>query len=117
MLRSLFESSYYSKIFFWTLLLEGQATIWEHTLTDPNASCPRSLLKTTPPPPGCPWVPGGPEVTPEPSFRGLVLDHQVWKQPEAKNLSKTAKFDQKQQFLSVFLDLASLKLDGRAPNP
>ena len=47
------------------------------TLTDPNASCPRSLLKTTPPPPGCPWVPGGPEVTPEPSFRGLVLDHQV----------------------------------------
>ena len=72
------------------------------SLTDPNASCPRSLLKTTPPPPGCPWVPGGPEVTPEPSFRGLVLDHQVWKQPEAKNLSKTAKFDQKQQFLSVF---------------
>ena len=87
------------------------------TLTDPSSSSPRSLLKTTPPPPGCPWVPGGPEATPEPSFRGLVLDHQVLKQPEAKNLSKTAKFDQKQQFLSVFLDLASLKLDGRAPNP
>ena len=51
--------------------------ITTYTLTDPNASCPRSLLKTTPPPPGCPWVPGGPEVTPEPSFRGLVLDHQV----------------------------------------
>ena len=72
------------------------------TLTDMTSSCPRSLLKTTPPPPGCPWVPGGPEVTPEPSFRGLVLDHQVLKQPEAKNLSKTAKFDQKQPFLSVF---------------
>ena len=73
------------------------------TLTDPSSSSPRSLLKTTPPPPGCPWVPGGPEATPEPSFRGLVLDHQVLKQPEAKNLSKTAKFDQKQQFSSVFL--------------
>ena len=46
-----------------------------------------------------------------------MLDHQVLKQPEAKNLSKTAKFDKKQQFLSVFLDLASLKLDGQAPNP
>ena len=64
----------------------------------------------------CPWVPRGLELTPEHSFKGLVLDHQVLKQLEAKNLSKTAKFDQKQQFLSVFLDLASLKLDGRAPN-
>ena len=87
------------------------------TLTDLSASRPRSLLKTTPPPLGCPWVLKGPEVAPESSFRGLMLDHQVLKQPEAKNLSKTAKFDQKQQFLSVFLDLASLKLDGRASNP
>ena len=46
-----------------------------------------------------------------------MLDHQVLKGPEAKNLSKTAIFDQKQQFLSGFLALAPLKLDGRAPNP
>ena len=59
----------------------------------------------------------GPEITPEPSFRGLVLNHQVLKQPETKHLSKTAKFDQKQQFLSGFLALAPLKLDGRVPNP
>ena len=101
----------------------NQSTYFYHrkilycTLTDLTLSLPRSLLKTTPPPPGCPWVPGGPEVTPEPSFKGLVLDHQVLKQLEAKNLSKTAKFDQKQQFLRVFLALASLELDGRAPNP
>ena len=44
-------------------------------------------------------------------------DHQVLKGPEAKNLSKTAIFDQKQQFLSGFLALAPLKLDGRVPNP
>ena len=34
-----------------------------------------------------------------------MLDHQVWKQPEAKNLSKTAKFDQKQQFWVIFENL------------
>ena len=55
-------------------------------------------------------------VTPEPRFRGLVLDHQLLKAPEPKNRSKRAKFDQKQQFLGGFLALASLNLDGRAPN-
>ena len=35
-----------------------------NTLTDPNSSCPGSLLKTTPPPPGYPWVPGCREGTP-----------------------------------------------------
>ena len=50
----------------------------------------------------------GSEVTPEPSFRGLVLNHQVLQQPEAKNLSKTAKFDQKQHaFFVLFKALAS----------
>ena len=86
------------------------------TLTDSTLSCPGSLLKTTPPPPGYPWVSGGRYVTPEPRFRGLVLDHQLLKAPEPKNLSKRAKFDQKQQFLGGFLALASLNLDGRAPN-
>ena len=46
-----------------------------------------------------------------------MLYRQVLKQTELKNLLKTTKFDQKQQFLSVFLALASLELDGRAPNP
>ena len=87
------------------------------TLTDPSSSSPRSLLKTTPPPLGYPWVPGGPEATPEQGFRGLVLDHQVLKQPEAKNLSKTAKFDQKTTIFECFFALAFFKLDGRAPNP
>ena len=31
----------------------------------------------TPTPSGYPWVPGGQEVTQEPIFRSLVLDHQV----------------------------------------
>ena len=86
------------------------------TLTDPTLGCPRSLLKTTPLPPRCPWVSGGRYVTPEPKFRGLVLDHQLLKEPEPKNYSKRAKFDQKQQFLGGFLALAPLNLDGRAPN-
>ena len=57
------------------------------------------------------------EVTPEPRFRGLVLDHQVSKQPEAKNLSKIANFNEKHQFLSVSLALTPLKLHCRALNP
>ena len=87
------------------------------TLTDPTLSCHGSLLKTTPPPPGYLWVPRGRHVTLEPRFRGLVLDHQLLKEPEAKSHSKRAKFDQKQQFLGVLLALAPLNLDGRAPNP
>ena len=86
------------------------------TLTDPPLSRPGSLLKTTPLPPGYPWVSRGRYVTPEPRFRGLVLDHQLLKEPEPKNHSKRAKFDQKQQFLGGFLVLAPLNLDGRAPN-
>ena len=46
-----------------------------------------------------------------------MLNHQGLKQPKAKHLSKTAKFDEKQQSSSVFLALASLKLNGRTPNP
>ena len=72
------------------------------TLTDPTLSCPGPLLKTTPPPPGYPWVSGVCYVTPEPRNRGLVLDHQLLKEPEPKNRSKRAKFDQKQQFLGDF---------------
>ena len=86
------------------------------TLTDATLSCPGLLLKTTPPPPRYQWVSGGRYVTPEPRFRGLVLDHQLLKEPEPKNHSKRAKFDQKQQFLGGFLALAPLNLDGRAPN-
>ena len=82
------------------------------TLTDPTLSCPGSLLKTTPLPPGYPWVSGGRYVTPEPIFRGLVLDHQLLKATEPKNGSKRAKFDQKQQFLAGFLALAPLNFDG-----
>ena len=48
----------------------------EFTLTDLDSSCPGSLLKTTPPPPGYPWVYGGLYVTQEPRFSGLVLEHQ-----------------------------------------
>ena len=82
-----------------------------------NSSCPKSLLRTTLPSPGCPWVPGGPKVTPATSFRCLVLNHQVLNYREVKQLSKAAKFDQEQQILSVILAQASLKLDGGAPNP
>ena len=85
-------------------------------LTDLDSSCPRSLLKTTPQPPGYPWISWGLYMTPEPRFKGLVLDHQILKEPEPKNLSKRAKFDQKQQFLDGFLALIPLNLDGRAPN-
>ena len=65
-----------------------------YTLTNLSSSCPRSLLKTTPTPPGCPWVPGGPGITPEPSFRGLVLDHQALKKLDLNKHSKTVVFDQ-----------------------
>ena len=87
------------------------------TLTDPTLSCPRSLLKTTPPPLGYPWVSGGRYVTLEPRFRGLVLDHQGLEELELKNHPKTAVFDQIWLFLSGFLVLVLLKVDGRAPNP
>ena len=76
------------------------------TLTDPTLSCPGPLLKTTPTPPGYPWVSGVGYVTPEPRNRGLVLDHQLLKEPEPKKCSK------RQQFLSSFLALAPLNLDG-----
>ena len=89
----------------------------DSTLTDLDSSCPRSLLRTTPPPPGYPWVSGGWYVTPKPRFRGLVLDHQGLEELELKNRSKRAKFDQEQRFLDGFLDLAPLNFDGRAPNP
>ena len=88
-----------------------------YTLTDLDSSCPGSLLKTTPPPPGYPWVSGGWYVTPDPRFRGLVLDHQGLEELELKNHPKTAVFDQIWLFLSGFLVLVLLKADGRAPNP
>ena len=61
-------------------------------LIDLTLSCPKSLLKATPTPPGYPWVSGGRYVTPEPSCRGLVLDDQLLKEPEPKNCSKRAVF-------------------------
>ena len=56
-------------------------------------------------------------MTPEPRFRGLVLDHQGLEELELKNHPKTAVFDQIWLFLSGFLALVLLKVDGRAPNP
>ena len=96
------------------LKIQGKGKVC--TLTDLGSSCPGSLLKTTPPPQGYPWVFGGWYATPELRFRGLVLDHQVLKEPEPKKRSKRANFVQKRQFLGGFLALAPLNLDGRAPN-
>ena len=56
-------------------------------------------------------------MTLEPRFRGLVLDHQGLEELELKNHLKTAVFDQIWVFLSGFLVLVLLKVDGRAPNP
>ena len=86
--------------------------VLEYTQTDSNLNCPKSLLNITPPLPGYSWVSGGRYVTSKLRFRGLVLDHQLLKEPEPKNRSKRAKFDQKQQFLDGFLALAPLTLDG-----
>ena len=91
--------------------------IMHGTLTDLDSSCHGSLLKTTPTPPGYPWVSGGRYVIPESRFRGLVLDHQSLEELELKNHPKTAIFDQIWLFLSGFLVLVLLKVDGRAPNP
>ena len=57
-------------------------------LTDLDSSCPRSLLKTAPPPPGYLWVSGSRHVTPEPRFSGLVLDHQSLEELELKKTPK-----------------------------
>ena len=56
-------------------------------------------------------------MTPEPSFSGLVLDHQGLEELELKNHPKTAVFDQIWLFLRGVLVMILLKLDGRAPNP
>ena len=92
-------------------------TNFSYTLTDLTLSCLESLLKTTPLPPGYPWVSGGRHVTPESISSGLVLDHQGLEELELKNHPKTAVFDQIWLFLSGFLVLVLLKVDGRAPNP
>ena len=73
-----------------------------YTLTIPSSNHHKSLLKTTPLPPGYPWVAGGWYVTPKPRFSGLVLDHQGLEELELKNNPKTAVFDQIWLFLSVF---------------
>ena len=75
------------------------------TLTDPPLSRPRSLLKTTPLPPGYPWVSGGRYMTPESRFSGLVLDHQGLEELELKNHPKSAVFEQIWLFLCGFLAL------------
>ena len=56
-------------------------------------------------------------MTPESRFSGLVLDHQDLEELELKNQPKTAVFDQIWLFLSGFLVLVLLKVDGRASNP
>ena len=56
-------------------------------------------------------------MTPEPRFRGLVLDHQGLEELELKKQPKTAVFDQIWLFFSGFFNLVLLKVDGRVPNP
>ena len=56
-------------------------------------------------------------MTPELRFSGLVLDHQGSEELELKKHPKTVVFDQVRLFLSDFLVLVLLKVDGRAPNP
>ena len=56
-------------------------------------------------------------MTPDSIFRGLVLNHQGLEELELKKHPKTAVFDQIWLFLSGFLVLVLLKVDGRAPNP
>ena len=73
-----------------------------YTLTDPTLNCPGSLLKTTPPPQGYPWVSGGQHVTQEPTFRGLVLDHQLLEEPEAKNTQKEPNLIKNCSFWVIF---------------
>ena len=79
--------------------------------------CPDSFIKTTPPPPGYPWVSRAQEGPPQQRIMGLVLDHQVFKGQEPQNLSKLTKFKQKCLFLGGFGALSPLYFDGRAPNP
>ena len=67
--------------------------------------------------PSVPWVSGGRYKTPEPRLSGLVLDHQGLEELKLKNHPKTAVFDQSWLFLSGFLVLVLLKVDGQAPNP
>ena len=58
------------------------------SLTDANSICPRSLLKTIPPPSGYSWIPEGQEGLPELKFRGLMLEHNVLSELELKNMPK-----------------------------
>ena len=88
------------------------------TLTDLDSSCPGSLLKTTPPPPVYPWVSGGRYVNPEPRFRGLVLFHQLLKEPEPKKPLKKSQISSKTAVFGWFFSsMVPLNLDGRAANP
>ena len=57
-----------------------------------------------------------PEEFVEFDFLGLECDHQVLKQLEPKNLSKTGISSEILLFLRGFLVLAALRLDGRIPN-
>ena len=90
----------------------------QSTLTDLDSCCPRSLLKTTSLPPEYPLVSGVWYVTPEPRFKGLVIDHQSLEELELKNHPKNAVFFyQIWLFLSGFLVLVLLKVGSGAPNP
>ena len=82
-------------------------------MTNLDSSCPGSLLKTTPPPPGYPWVSGGQYVTPEPRSSGLVLNHQDSGELELKTTEKLLFLIKFGSFLVLVLS----KVDGRAPNP
>ena len=64
-----------------------------YTLTGMISCCPDSFIKTTPLPPGYPWVSGAQEGPPQPvcpqqRIRSLVLNHQNIKDLEPQNLVK-----------------------------
>ena len=86
------------------------------TLTDLDSSCPRSLLKTKPSPPGYSWVSGGWYVTPEPRFSGLVLDHQGLEELELKKTPRLL-FLIKFGFFERFFGSSSSKLWWSSTKP
>ena len=75
--------------------------------------CQNSYIFTIDTPPGDPGGSTDPGETKEFNILGYRCDHEVLKQLEPKNLSKTGIFYEFWHFLSVFLVLVALKLYGR----
>ena len=89
--------------------------LYKATLTDPTLNYPGSLLKSTPPPPGYPWVSESQDMTPKPRFRGfssLVINHQLLKNHNQKSAQKDPILIRNRSFWV----LAPPNLDDQAPN-